>query len=222
MKGNGSHDPSSLRKMSIPSYDYDINEEENYYNDAIPAPDETHTVAKIYLTQVSINSVVRIHKVHHQKAPHGLLLPPKSCLASCLEFRQFRFIWSSWPNPITKFTNPNTGEYTILSQKLIRLSVSLQFRQFNIITAFRVHFEYERLVPVLWIALGGVLSLNGPHQLGKPYFPKKLQPQNHTTNNKPQTKLTPTFSPLLYNQTWPNSVYNHISTQLEDYTPPKP
>ena len=35
---------------------------------------------------------------------------------------------------------------------------------------------------------------------------------------KPQTTPKPsvTFSQLLHNQTWTNSVYNHISTQLED------
>ena len=46
-------------------------------------------------------------------------------------------------------------------------------------------------------------------KLGRPYFPKK---PNH--NQKP--KPTPTFSQLLHNQTWPNSGYNLISTQLED------
>ena len=50
-------------------------------------------------------------------------------------------------------------------------------------------------------------------KLGRPYFPK-LKPQTKTTTelNRPSV----TFSQLLHNQTQPNSVFNLISTQLED------
>ena len=45
-------------------------------------------------------------------------------------------------------------------------------------------------------------------KLGKPYFPKKF------TNHKPKPSFT--FSHLLHNQTRSNSVFNIITTQLED------
>ena len=61
---------------------------------------------------------------------------------------------------------------------------------------------------IYWTMLHIELSHPNQLKLGKPCFPLE------TTTN--QTKTVPTSSQLLHNQTRPNSVCNHISTQLED------